>query len=194
MKIRKRQGKSGESWQVDLGICEGRRKQYSFKTYGAARAFLADAQRHGKEVGSQRLRSLVSESPATVEGLTTRLGVAEEEVLRLRAEVDRLKMEREILTARVGVLNLPSGLAEIAGLVQGMVMPKNSGVYFLVSGDEVVYVGQAVSVLRRLHDHAHRLGKAFDSAYWLDVPRADLADVERVWIERLRPRYNVAGV
>lgn len=65
-----------------------------------------------------------------------------------------------------------------------------SGVYFLIHGEEVVYVGQSLSVASRVHDHVSKKEKVFDRAVYLPVPPSDLSQVERAFIRVLRPRYN----
>lgn len=66
-------------------------------------------------------------------------------------------------------------------------------VYFLVSGDEVVYVGQTVCLLKRLADHfgrdIHTFGQ-FDRIFFLPTPAVDLLRVEAFWIAKLCPRLN----
>ena len=70
------------------------------------------------------------------------------------------------------------------------------GVYFLCQGDEVVYVGQSVSVPDRVMSHIREsrrpAGKMFDPLriFYLPVPESELLRVESEFIARLRPRYN----
>ena len=72
--------------------------------------------------------------------------------------------------------------------------PSEPGVYFLVQGDEVVYVGQSLNVMQRVATHVtnRRNGDpiAFDSASWVSVPRSDLDDVESAFFWLLSPRHN----
>lgn len=63
-----------------------------------------------------------------------------------------------------------------------------SGVYFLCQSDEVVYVGQSVSVANRVVQHIGL--KEYDRAYCLRVPRSDLDFVEGEFIRLLKPKYN----
>ena len=70
------------------------------------------------------------------------------------------------------------------------------GVYFHCQGDEVVYVGQSVSVPDRVMSHIREsrrpVGKMFDPLriFYLPVPESELLRVESEFIARLRPRYN----
>lgn len=63
-----------------------------------------------------------------------------------------------------------------------------SGVYFLTRGKEIVYVGQATSVVNRVP--AHIADKVFDRVLYLPLPRAELNTAERTFIEALKPKYN----
>jgi hypothetical protein len=70
------------------------------------------------------------------------------------------------------------------------------GVYFLCDGDEVVYVGQSVSVPARVMGHIQEsrrpAGKTFDPTriFYLPVPEGELRRVESEFIGRLQPKYN----
>jgi hypothetical protein len=85
---------------------------------------------------------------------------------------------------------------------------RTGAVYFLVSGDEIVYVGQTLNVEQRIawhveqskiptivddktkHEWPNHRCKVFDRAFALDVPEARLRPIENVLIRRLWPRYN----
>lgn len=67
-----------------------------------------------------------------------------------------------------------------------------SGIYFLVSGDDVVYVGQAKTVLYRIIDHIAQGRKEFDRIFYLPLPKSELNASEKEWAEALRPKYNIA--
>ena len=66
------------------------------------------------------------------------------------------------------------------------------GVYFLLDGEEVVYVGQSVNVYARVANH--RESKRFATAICIPVPRDELDAVESAFIRRLRPRLNKSGL
>ena len=61
-------------------------------------------------------------------------------------------------------------------------------VYFLYRGDELVYVGMAVNLLRRVASHFGR--KDFDCFSWIECPHEQLRDLERRAIIRFKPRLN----
>jgi len=62
------------------------------------------------------------------------------------------------------------------------------GVYFLYQGEDVVYVGQSVTIASRVGWHTEE--KAFDSYAWIAVPEELLDAVERHYIELLKPPLN----
>lgn len=66
------------------------------------------------------------------------------------------------------------------------------GVYFLVCGGEIVYVGSSINVERRLLDHAAKSRIAFDAAHILPAERADLRVLESRYIAAFAPKMNRA--
>lgn len=68
-----------------------------------------------------------------------------------------------------------------------------SGVYLLFDNDAVVYVGQSCSVLRRIGEHLSDRTKVFDSVALVPCSTDSRLWLERLYIERLRPRYNGVG-
>jgi hypothetical protein len=63
-------------------------------------------------------------------------------------------------------------------------------VYFLIEAGEIVYIGQSRKILGRLYEHSMR--KKFDSYYILSVSDVSvLDDVERFYMNKFRPKYNV---
>ncbi len=67
-----------------------------------------------------------------------------------------------------------------------------SGVYFLISGGEIVYVGQSTDVINRVSNHFnHSINdKIFDSYAVVECDPALLNDLEAEYIVRFAPIYN----
>jgi hypothetical protein len=61
------------------------------------------------------------------------------------------------------------------------------GIYFLVKGTKVVYVGQSLNVHRRISDHRD---KDFDRYAVIQCPSAMLDKLESLYIHTLRPILN----
>ena len=81
-------------------------------------------------------------------------------------------------------------MKEIKDLKRYEILDSDSGVYFLYQGDEIVYVGQAMSVYSRVGVHKKTGEIAFDSFSFisLDIEEADA--VESRYILELQPKHN----
>jgi hypothetical protein len=88
-------------------------------------------------------------------------------------------------------LEPPAAIAELKGLQRMEYRAERPCVYFLCLGDQVRYVGQTLCLQARLENH--RYIKDFDRVYFVDVPKASLGDVERQYIQELRPPDNGNG-
>lgn len=77
--------------------------------------------------------------------------------------------------------------------VMSSAIPCNSstGVYFLIKGFEVVYVGQSVDIFRRVGRHKDN-DIDFDSFTILACGKEDLDRLESLYIDALLPKYNRA--
>lgn len=65
-----------------------------------------------------------------------------------------------------------------------------SGVYFLIKGNEIVYVGQSTQVEIRIDYHT-KTRKDFDEVRVLcGIPKMFLTHVEGFYIKRYKPQYN----
>ena len=72
-------------------------------------------------------------------------------------------------------------------------VPAGPVVYFLVDDGEVVHVGAAKCLVRRLADHFGKKAKGgwdFDSVQYIETTQDNLRQLERSWIRQIRPRYN----
>jgi predicted DNA-binding transcriptional regulator AlpA len=63
-----------------------------------------------------------------------------------------------------------------------------SGIYFLIKGGAIVYVGQSINVPARISTHAAE--KVFDSWHWIPCPRKSLDLWERLYLNALLPPLN----
>lgn len=69
-------------------------------------------------------------------------------------------------------------------------VPAGGAVYFLFSGDDLVYIGSSLDPALRIWMHGRYSPDAFNRAMFLPVTTAMLRTVEAEWIARLGPRYN----
>lgn len=132
-----------------------------------------------------------------------------EHLRRLQQDVDRLAA-RPLIDARsetrlergAGEHVVPGQLAELRfhlHRLPGLLDAPECGIYFLVRGAHVVYVGQSVSLLSRVSQH--RREKQFDGVLVLPVSgpmgsrpdQARLDAVEGAFIRYLRTPLNVSG-
>jgi excinuclease UvrABC nuclease subunit len=70
--------------------------------------------------------------------------------------------------------------------------PKITGVYFLIKGSEIVYVGQSVDIMNRIAQHSKDVLKDFDSFSILECPTELLLTIEAHLIYKFRPRLNTS--
>src|SRR3990172_6690766 len=84
-----------------------------------------------------------------------------------------------ILPEKCGIsVKPPTSLVTIAGLLQVHQITFPPAVYFLCSGNEVIYVGQSTDLAVRVHAHNY----PFDSVYFLPIPESLLLNVEKAFI------------
>ena len=96
------------------------------------------------------------------------------------------------LANRDGKLNVPEELSKIKKLYElpfdNLVTP--SGIYFLCQDSKIVYVGQAVSIGKRIQDHIYQNIKKFNQVFFIAVPSNKLDDIEKACIYYFNPMYN----
>ena len=69
----------------------------------------------------------------------------------------------------------------------------DSGIYFLIRDDAVVYVGQAKNVLRRILRHRED-GRKFQSFAVIPCEMEHLDELEQIYIRLLMPEINQKGI
>jgi hypothetical protein len=69
--------------------------------------------------------------------------------------------------------------------------PKLPGIYYLLRDYDIVYVGQAIDIDKRIKDHVREGIKKFDSYYYQYCPVMALDDLEAMAICKYQPEYNV---
>jgi len=63
------------------------------------------------------------------------------------------------------------------------------GLYFLIYRGDVVYVGCSIDVLSRVCNH--KSDKVFDYPVFLPCAKSKMLELEKMYIETLRPKYNI---
>jgi hypothetical protein len=121
------------------------------------------------------------------------------DALRMVEEADREAVElaklRQQHPPHELALNLVSGeVTKQLLLTAGEIVAKSTpydmpcGIYFLIVGEEIVYVGQSINVMTRMADHARRI--KFKRFAFAPFPREHLDLVESIYIHLFRPRFN----
>ena len=133
-----------------------------------------------RRANKEREMAIREDAKQRVIGLKTEIEKLEAKL----AGLQRLEIMNELSTALTTKALL--GAEEIVNA--SMPWDNMSGVYFLVEGDEIVYVGQAVNVYARISQHA--LTKTF-SRYAFVPCKPDMLDrLESLYIHVLRPKLN----
>lgn len=100
-------------------------------------------------------------------------------------KVDRRHYEQMLKTD----LEKPDHLMSQKQIVdRSMQVERICGVYFLILGDEIVYIGQSQDVDRRISAHAD---KHYNRIYVIKAPQQDLLWLEAMYINKFKPRYNL---
>ena len=70
----------------------------------------------------------------------------------------------------------------------------HSGIYFLMDGKTLIYVGKTIKLAGRVKTHKRNF-RSLDGLYFLPIERGWEMDVlERLYIEKYSPKYNKSGM
>lgn len=64
-------------------------------------------------------------------------------------------------------------------------------VYFLISGEEIVYVGKSDVGISRVYSHLQRGKFIFDTYWYKECTEKELKRLEKRYIKQFQPKYNV---
>ena len=137
---------------------------------------VARANAEGHDVTPSRLVELRMD----VEFLEARKSQLEKEI-----GVTKHRIEADILSQAISGATLLDERDIVAGMISDF---QCSGVYFLIKGHRVVYVGQATNVFRRVSDHAG--AKDFDGFTFISCKPESLNAIESLYIHYLKPQLN----
>jgi len=137
-------------------------------------------------------------TPLSEVALQLTLGELVTEVNRLIGVRDELLKDiqsMEVMHRLSAIPTLQSGKrrrlvsrAEILAVAEPASRTAPCGVYFLLQGDDLVYVGQSTDVHSRVRNHE----KEYDRVAWVEVDIPYLDIVESLYIHALSPRLNKA--
>jgi hypothetical protein len=96
-------------------------------------------------------------------------------------------MELTPTTVPANYEDVPQVIRGVFGLHQ--VPIDQPGVYFLCSGDEVVYVGYSMHPVTRVYSHISD-EKDFDRAFYAPCPKERVEEIEAAFLLLLKPKLN----
>lgn len=77
-------------------------------------------------------------------------------------------------------------------LLRALPRRKKCGIYFLIQGDEIIYIGQSRDCYRRLSEHENSPPrKSFDAYCVIEVSPGKLDEIEAAYIAKFQPRLNI---
>lgn len=65
-----------------------------------------------------------------------------------------------------------------------------SGVYFLIKGNEIVYIGKTTKGYSRIYQHLYQKTKDFDYYFYASLPLDKIDEYENKYIIMFTPKYN----
>jgi len=120
----------------------------------------------------------------------------------LTLSIDELKRERDFLMSQISSLKHELALSNISKKLTGKTLlseidilqscnplPIMTGIYFLIDGYNVVYVGQSVNIFSRVSQHFNDK-KQFDSFAYIVCDKNILDKMESLYIHLLKPKLN----
>jgi len=178
-----------------------------------ALSYIAKSERSGNPIrhsihnGSKRYRALDVIARARAECMEiNKTGVALEKEALLNLSNARSKLEKEVQDLKSKAsheikMNLLSDtltgkyMLDVSEIVAKSAPFKSKcGVYFLIQDDQVVYVGQSVSVDTRVREHANNKYavnvKVFDRYAYIPCEKHQLNVLESLYIHALNPKYQ----
>lgn len=93
------------------------------------------------------------------------------------------------LTVLDAIKTVPRSIYDV--LSAAVPIKENTGIYFLIRNNEVVYVGQSIDVLGRISRHI-REGKQFDAYAIMSAPENQLDELEKKYIRAFVPLENIS--
>lgn len=84
-------------------------------------------------------------------------------------------------------------LEEAEDIIKAATPFHTCGVYFLILGDEVVYVGRSTNVPTRIGEHVQAGRIAFDRVFTLPAQGLEQQRLEQRYIASLKPKFNTYG-
>lgn len=140
-----------------------------------------------KGFATRRTKKQILEQ-ARVDAIVYRGGLKQE--INALEEKLRYLQQFEKLTAAAAALTGKVLLREEEIVGAALPWQGSSGIYFLIHGEKVVYVGQSICVYNRINTHAANDFMVFDRYAYVACPQEKLDSLESLYIHVFRPTLN----
>jgi len=108
---------------------------------------------------------------------------SEEEVANLARQLESSAIAHRVAGA-------PMAMQSRAQILASALDTQNApGIYVLLNGEEILYVGQSVNVIKRIYEHTISRS-SFNRFHFIPCPKDKLDAMERAYISALSPRLN----
>jgi hypothetical protein len=133
-----------------------------------------------RKANKEKIKAIREEGFRRVNGLANEIESLEKKL----AELQRMEAIQPVSCALTG----KALLSEEEIIKTSLPWQKSSGVYFLILGNRVVYVGQSVNVYSRIDEHTRV--KSFERYAYVPCSIDMLDKLESLYIHCLRPTLN----
>ncbi|WNV48688.1 hypothetical protein [Pseudomonas phage Clover] len=114
-----------------------------------------------------------------------------DKLIQLSIELGGVRDALELCGRRVGREQFGEYLFHLDAVLEQSFEPNDlSGVYFLIRGDRIVYVGQSLNAPARILEHQREAIKKFERVFIHFLPPESLVAVEGLYIGLYQPEYN----
>lgn len=171
------------------------------RLYRPVDVFIA-AKADGLEIWKAPAKLSTEETVSRTAAARRELETLEAKIARRRSTLSRT--DRQIKERSTALEELPTPLPPQADLqlarldeheiIVRSIPMSDTGIYFLVSENSIVYVGRSVSFITRLQDHLRDEGKTFDRVYFLPCSSEEIDHLERAYIQKFRPPLNTVHI
>lgn len=122
------------------------------------------------------------------EKLTIKINNLNEEIKKKERHLSSLKDYVVLHGKKIKILLNEPLLDEDDILLLAGIRKKRCGIYFLIKGEEIVYVGQSTNIFYRVGQHEGV--KDFDTFTYLECDKEHLDLLEARYITKIKPKYN----
>jgi predicted GIY-YIG superfamily endonuclease len=140
-----------------------------------------------KKLDRRKIEKLVASKVREIIDQEIAFLISDEISIKLRRRLQKIYPPNIIYVSEQR--SIPAILRALSANVQEFFIPLSGPcIYFLMREDRIVYVGQSMSIARRIPDHLS--SKSFDRIYYSPVQEKEMDGIERTLIEYYDPEYN----